>query len=76
MTQQDVVNTLVGAAVDGMEAAAVETAPSDREVLSAAFTIALRTMKAALGRNELLRPACLEACQMLMMQVADRGHPQ
>jgi len=69
MTSTATVNRLITVALDAMEAADEDF--SELELLSACFTLALRTAQAAIQRDPASRPTVAKAAEMLLLQCAD-----
>lgn len=68
-----VIETLVHAAVDAMEREGEEASPA--EILSAAFTVAMRTSQVILSVHPEHRQTVLQAAQILLLQCADQKRP-
>ena len=65
---QDVVEKLVLAAFNAMEA--LPDTYDDKQLLSAVFTICIRTIDALTTTNPNMRPACRQAVEILMLKTA------
>ena len=67
-----VVEHLIAAGLEGMEG--LNEPYTDQELLSAAFSLALRVLVAACHTNPTIRPLARAGAQILLMQCAD-GKP-
>lgn len=65
------VDHLIDVALAAMEHASAADDASDIEVLSATFTMALRTAQMAVKRNPELREQILRAAQLVLLNCAD-----
>ena len=67
----DVVERIIQAALAGMEELPDQF--TNRQLLSAVFTIALRTSQMAVQREPHLREAVRQGCEVLMLHLVDLG---
>lgn len=72
-TRSDRVDLLIDKALYALSEAAPDS--STGEILSAAFTMTLRLMLAAIKAQPALRPQCVQAAQLLLLETHDPGKP-